>query len=149
MDIAALEPAPIEIEPRACEWCGLTIDQHIMVDDGEGPEFFCEEIHPHAAGVTFDAPDLVRQWEMQDPRDAWRHTGEIPPPVAFRNADFAGAAPPSRQDYRTPKATVEAFFYVTRTKDAAGIAGWLADHPRDAQHLHKLWKQKCSTAAAK
>jgi hypothetical protein len=142
MDIAALEPVPLDIDPRPCEWCGLTIDQHIMVDDGDGPEFFCEEIHPHAA-------DLVRQWEMQDPRDAWRHTGENPPPVAFRNADFAGAAPPSRQDYRTPKATVEAFFYVTRTKDAAGIAEWLADHARDAQHLHKLWKQKCSTAAAK
>ena len=24
-----------------------------------------------------------------------------------------------------------------------------AKHPLDAQHLHKLWKQKCSTAAAK
>lgn len=138
----AYEPTPLEIEPRPCEWCGLTIDQHIMVDDGDGPEFFCEEIHPHAA-------DLVRQLEMQDPRDAWRHTGETPPPVAFRNADFHGGPTPAQQRYRTPQATIDAFFYVARTQDAEGIAEWLASHPRDAQHLHKLWKQKCSTAAAK
>jgi hypothetical protein len=143
MDIAALElePVPIELDPRPCNRCGLTIDQHIMVDDGDGPEFFCEEIHPHAA-------DLVLQWEMQDPRDAWRHTGDIPPPIAFRNVDFRGGPVSARQHY-TPKATAEAFFFVIRTKDAKGIAEWLAAHPRDAQHLHKLWKQKCSTAAAK
>jgi hypothetical protein len=133
------EPSPLELDPRPCDWCGLTIDLHIMVDDGDGPEFFCEEIHPHAA-------DLVRQWEMQDPRDAWRHTGEIPPPVAFRNADFHGGP---AQQYRTPQATTDAFFLVIRNKDADGIAEWLASHPHDAQHLHKLWKQKCSTAAAK
>jgi hypothetical protein len=142
MDIAAPEPTPLEIEPRPCEWCGLTIDQHAMVDGADGPEFFCEENHPHAA-------DLVRQWEMRDPRDAWRHTGETPPPVTFRNSDFSGAPAPIRQQYRTPQATIDAFFYVARTKDAAGIAEWLADHPRDAQHLHKLWKKTCSTAAAK
>jgi hypothetical protein len=140
--IAELEPLPIDIDPRPCEWCGLTIDQHIMVDDGEGPEFFCEESHPYAA-------NLVLQWELQDPRDAWRHTGEVPPPVAFRNADSTGTIELTRQQYRTPQATVDAFFFVTRTKDADGIAEWLAGHPRDAQHLHKLWKQKCSTAAAK
>lgn len=25
------------------------------------------------------AGDLVRQWELNDPRDRWRHTGEQPP----------------------------------------------------------------------
>ena len=35
------EPAPIEIDPRDCVLCGLTIDKHKMVDDGEGPVFFC------------------------------------------------------------------------------------------------------------
>lgn len=25
------------------------------------------------------ADDLVRQWELNDPRDRWRHTGEHPP----------------------------------------------------------------------
>jgi hypothetical protein len=85
-----LEPSPIEIDPRPCEWCGLTIDQHVMVDDGDGPEFFCEEANPYAA-------NLVLQWEMQDPRDAWRHTGEIPVARCFqkrRLPRLAGAHPP-------------------------------------------------------
>jgi hypothetical protein len=135
------EPSPIEIDPRPCDWCGLTIDQHVMVDGGDGPEFFCQDI-------SSSASNLVSQWGMQDSRDAWRHTGEAPPPAAFRNA---APGPPAsvREYYRTPQATIDAFFYVARTKDAAGIADWLADHPRDARHLHKLWKQKCSTAAAK
>jgi hypothetical protein len=29
--------------------------------------------------------DLVRQWELADPRDRWRHTGEAPPPANVRN----------------------------------------------------------------
>ena len=38
---ADIEPEPIEIDPRPCELCGLTIDRHQIVDNGEGPEFFC------------------------------------------------------------------------------------------------------------
>jgi hypothetical protein len=142
MNIAVTDPHPLEIDPRPCEWCGLTIDQHIMVDDGEGPEFFYQDLSPYAA-------NLVVQWEMQDPRDVWRPTGETPPPVVFRNADLARVPEPVRQHYRTPQATVDAFWVVTHTGNTDGIAEWLAMHPRDAQHLHKLWKQKCSTAAAK
>jgi hypothetical protein len=139
-DVAELEPQPIEIDPRACDWCGLTIDEHLMVDDGDGPEFFCQEIHPHAA-------DLVRQWEMQDPRDAWRHTGEIPPPVAFRNADFPGTPAPIRQHYRTPQATIDAFFYVAGLNDAEYLKRWLKQHPRDAETLCKLWEGKNAAKA--
>jgi hypothetical protein len=144
MNIAVTPPelSPLEIDPRPCEWCGLTIDQHIMVEEGEGPEFFCPEVEP-------DAASLVVQWEMADPRDAWRHTGETPPPVDFRNADLARVPESARQHYRTPQSTIDAFWVITRTGNTDGIADWLANHPRDAQHLHKLWKQKCSTAAAK
>jgi len=42
---------PIEIDPRPCELCGRTIDQHERVDDGEGPEFFC-----------YPADDIVTCW---------------------------------------------------------------------------------------
>lgn len=133
--IAEIEPPPIEIDPRPCEWCGLTIDEHLMVDDGDGPEFFCQEIHPHAA-------DLVRQWEMQDPRDAWRHTGETPPPAAFRNADVPGTPQPYRQHHRTPQATIDAFFFVASLNDADYLKRWLQQHPRDAEALCKLWEGK-------
>jgi hypothetical protein len=49
--------------------------------------------------------------------------------------------------YGTPQSVVDAFFYVLRTKDAAGIAEWLAAHPQDKRYLQKIWEQKCSTAA--
>jgi hypothetical protein len=36
----------LEIDPRPCQLCGLTIDRHDMVDDGDGPVFFCPDIDP-------------------------------------------------------------------------------------------------------
>jgi hypothetical protein len=39
----ASDPSLLEIEPRPCEFCGLTIDHHRMTELGEEPEFFCLE----------------------------------------------------------------------------------------------------------
>jgi hypothetical protein len=126
--VAPPELSPLEIDPRPCHLCGLTIDQHIMVDDGEGPEFFCGEFNP-------DAADIVRLWELDDPRDRWRHIGEVPPIVP-------AIEPPAARPYRTPQATIDAFLYVTRLDDPEYLARWLADHPRDAKFLLKIWKAK-------
>lgn len=38
------------------------------------------------------AEDLVRQWELNDPRDRWRHTGERPPSAKVRNSDISNYA---------------------------------------------------------
>lgn len=48
--------------------------------------------------------------------------------------------------YRTPKATVDAFLYVACIGDVDELTAWLADHPRDADHLRKIWKRKCTAA---
>jgi hypothetical protein len=74
---------------------------------------------------------------------------EIEAVIAPFEADLAEPLKSTKQAYHTPQATVDAFFFVVRTKDADGIGQWLSDHPFDARSLHKLWKQKCSTAAAK
>jgi hypothetical protein len=132
-DPIILEPAPIAIE-LACQLCGRTIDEHFRVDTFEGSIFLCE-----------NGDDLVRQWELADPRDAWRRTGGPPPPEKFRNSDIQAPSAKAPQ-YRTPQSVVDAFFYVIKTKDAAGIAAWLADHPRDETYLRKILEQKCSTA---
>jgi hypothetical protein len=134
MNIAVTAPSPIDIDPRPCEWCGLTIDCHVMVDDGEGPEFFCQEGHPYAA-------NLVVQWELADPRDRWRVTGEAPPPAAFRNSEVS-ARPERPRHYRTPHSTVEAFLRLTAQDDPDELAQWLKDHPRDAAYLLKIWKAR-------
>jgi hypothetical protein len=91
-DIQELEP--IEIDPRPCDLCGRTIDQHERVDNGEGPEFYC-----------YPDNDIVTCWELADPRDAWRHTGEPAPPGAIRNSDISPPPPAAPAHYRTPQAT--------------------------------------------
>jgi len=128
--------APIEIDPRPCLLCGLTIDQHDMVDEGEGPLFFCAENPPDwlVAGI-------MQQWELADPRDKWRQTGETPPLPEVRSGPLQ-PAPPTAKRYRTPQSTIDAFWYVTRLDDPDYLARWLADHERDAAHLLKIWKAR-------
>jgi hypothetical protein len=130
-ELATPELQPIEIEPRPCEYCGSTIDQHECRDLGEGPEFFC-----------YPDDDLVKQWELADPRDRWKHTGEPAPPSAFRNVDFPATLAPIRQHYRTPQATVDAFWYVVSLCKPEYLKAWLADHPRDTPYLLKLLENK-------
>ena len=131
-DLAAIEsePDPIELDPRPCGLCGRPIDQHERIDQGEGPEFFC-----------YPDDDIVKLWELADPRDAWRHTGEPPPPASVRNSDITATA--ARPDYyRTPQATVDAFWSVINLCDPAYLKTWLQGHPRDARHLLKLLEIK-------
>lgn len=95
--------------------------------------------------IMVRAADRVRQWELDDPRDRWRHTGEAPSPASVRNSDISGKPVVTAKPYRTPPhSVIDAFFYVVRTKDAAGIAEWLARHQQDEKYLQKLWEQKCS-----
>jgi hypothetical protein len=137
-DIAELEPEPIEIDGRPCELCGLKIDRHERVDSSEGPLFFCDDLETQ---IYLEAANLVQQWELADPRDRWKHTGEAPVPESVRNSDIA-AKPTAPRSYRTPQATVDAFMFVARLDDQDYLARWLAAHKRDAAHLLKIWKAK-------
>jgi hypothetical protein len=110
---AAIEPAQIEIE--RCELCGCAIED-------------LEEL------IYLRAADLVRQWELNDPRDRWRHTGERRP--------FVTAEARPRESYTPPQSTVDAFQYVLRLDDPDYLARWLADHPADAPALFEIWKSK-------
>jgi hypothetical protein len=89
-----------------------------------------------------EAADFVRQWELADQRDRWKHTGERPPPAEVRNSDTAW---PIKTPYRTPQATVDAFWYVVRLNDHRYLLWWLEQHPKDAAHLEKLLEEKCQT----
>jgi hypothetical protein len=124
---------PIAIDSRPCSLCGLTIDKHERVDDGEGPLFYCPD--DLETQIHLAAADLVRQWELADPRDRWRHTGEPPPKILT-------APKPSPRPYSTPDSVIDAFWYVVGLNDPDRIKVWLANHPKDAPHLHKLWKAK-------
>ncbi|MGY4409121.1 hypothetical protein ACVWW4_000857 [Bradyrhizobium sp. LB7.1] len=99
----AVTPLPVEIDPRPCELCGLTIDRHQMIDEGEGPEFFCIDVPVDE--LTLDELErrdelrrleacaaMVRDWEMEDPRDSWRWTG-APRPGAPDHTEAGPRAP--------------------------------------------------------
>jgi hypothetical protein len=91
--------------------------------------------------MTVRAANLVRQWEMADPRDAWRHTGEAPPPAAVRNSDISEKRAPIAT-YRTPQSTIDAFWHVVGLCNPERLTAWLDDHPQDAPFLLKLLEGK-------
>ena len=76
---------------------------------------------------------LVQRWERADPRDCWHHTGEAAPKPSAEQRRRP-------EPYRTPQATVDAFWYVAGLNDADYLKHWLEQHPRDAETLCKLWE---------
>src|SRR5689334_17153816 len=52
-------------------------------------------LHPLSL-PTDHAAQMLRQWELADPRDRWRHTGELPPPANVRNGDIGATEPEPR-----------------------------------------------------
>jgi hypothetical protein len=136
-DTAELEPDPIEIDPRDCEFCGLTVDKHRMVDDGNGPLFYCEDDltanndRPCPTCGTMQIADQeLHEWTNRWVKRAEDRRSNIVP------------LPPLRHGYRTPQSTVETFFYMVRLEDGEKLRAWLRNHPRDAAFLLKLWKDK-------
>jgi hypothetical protein len=142
MSIAgAAELQPLEIDPRPCEWCGLTIDQHRMVDDGEGLEFFCQDLSLNELTLPEleRRAELIRQIEVAE---IFARLEAMDDP-SKRRLQPPAAAPP----YRTPQSMVDAFFYVARLNDADYLKRWLKRHPRDAETLCKLWEGKNAVKA--
>jgi hypothetical protein len=116
LHLGAMDPDPLEIDPRPCEACGFAIED-------------LEEL------IYLRADDLTAQWERADPRDSWRHTGEQLPRIV-------APAPAAAKPFRTPQSTIDAFWYVVGLADPEKFKAWLADHPKDARFLIKLLEGK-------
>jgi hypothetical protein len=127
------EHAPIAIDPRPCELCGLTIDRHDMVDDGEGPLFYCANLSPDEMTL----PELERRAELRRQEDVAAILAAMPecPPIVPVDK------PP--EPYRPPQATIDAFF-VAAGGDVARLKAWLADRPKDAPLLLALLESPAS-----
>ena len=102
--VSSVTPA-FRADPRPCLLCGFTADHH----QGDGQ--LCPEV------LDADAFEIVRRWEMADPRDRWRHTGEPPPPEHVRNSDIS-PRPNKPQHYRTPEATRQRILVCCRPRRA-------------------------------
>jgi hypothetical protein len=130
---------PLEIDPRPCELCGLTIDRHDMVDDGEGPIFYCAELSLDELTTVelerraelirqIEVAAIVRDMELNDPRDRWKHTGEAPPPPENVHYSDILHGPASTRPRHVPQSTIDAFKYVVALGDPEYLARWLRDH---------------------
>jgi hypothetical protein len=125
---AIREHEPIELDPRPCTACGLTIDRHDLIDDGDGPMFFCADIALN--DMTLD--ELERRAELIQQEE-----------VAAIFARLEAADDPSKRSpstsepepYRPARSTIDAFRYLAAAGDVGRIRDWLADRPNDAPHL--------------
>ncbi|PDT69226.1 hypothetical protein CO683_14780 [Bradyrhizobium ottawaense] len=89
-----------------------------------------------AADLPSDyAQRLVRDWELADPRDRWRHTGELPPPPEKgpKRLNFPIISESCRCP--APQSTKDAFKYVVALGDADHLRRWLRDHAAVAHVL--------------
>jgi hypothetical protein len=81
--------------------------------------------------------DLVTQWELADPRDRWKRTGDRPPADDVRNGAVAGKQANKPQRRGPPQATLDAFKYVVSLGNPEYLAKWLRDHSDVAPILLK------------
>ena len=131
--LAPIELDLLAIEPRPCELCGLTIERHDIVDDGDGPLFYCPDLSPD--DMTLE--ELERRAELRRQEDVAAILAAMPECPSIAPVD----KPP--EPYRPAQSTADAFFFVARSQPADYLGLWLAEHPQDAPHLHKLWIEKC------
>jgi hypothetical protein len=136
ISLVELDHDLLEIDPRPCELCGLTIDRHEMVDHGEGPEFLCFDWPPDELTL----PELERRAELR------RHE-DIAAQLARWEAQDALAPceplpPREPEPYRPAASTVDAFWYVVGLRDPERFKAWLADRPKEAPFLLLLLETK-------
>lgn len=125
---------PAGIDPRPCQHCGLGIVRHRMVDDGDGPEFFC--LPPD----DMTLPELERRAELI----RLIEVAEIFARLEAMDNPSKRQPPPRAQPrpHRTPQATIDAFWYLVTLKEPEKLAAWLRDRERDAPFLLKLLEAK-------
>lgn len=134
--LRVVDPRPLD--PRPCEWCGLTIDRHRIVDEGEGPEFFCLDLD------AMTLPELERRAELIrliETAEIYARLEAMAEPAVRRSAPREQPRP-----YRTPQSTIDAFWYVVRLDDADRLDRWLGDHPADAAYLLKLLQARLAAS---
>jgi hypothetical protein len=131
--IEQIEPDPIEIDPRPCVLCGRTIDLHEMVDEGDGPIFFCFELSPEMTLAELECRAELRRQE------------EVAAIFARLEAmDDPSKRPPLRTEpdpYRPAASTVSAFWHLVGVRDPERLREWLGNHPQDAPTLIQLLEE--------
>jgi hypothetical protein len=90
---------------------------------------------------------LVEYYGQDEIQDRLARTFSVEPEIPTATPVTVDRPPtpkPVKPSYRTPQATVDAFWYVVRNHDEAYLTRWLTEHAKDTRYLQKLWEAKCS-----
>jgi len=122
------EPDPIELDPRPCGACGLTINRHERIDTPEGPEFRCLNLDPDEMTLI----ELERRAELRRQEECAEIFArlEAMDDPSKRLPQRSGRAP-----YRPAPSTEKAFRYLVATGDVPRLREWLVDRPKDSPFL--------------
>jgi hypothetical protein len=134
LHLVAPEPDPVEIDSRPCVLCGLTVGRHEMIDDGEGPIFYCSDLLPDEMTL----PELERRAEL-------RRQEDVAAILARMDAmDASAEIPPPREPepYRPAQSTIDAFWFVVGLGNPEQLKTWLLARPKDAPFLLELLEGK-------
>jgi hypothetical protein len=136
LHLVTIDPEPIEIDSRPCQLCGLTADRHEMVDDGDGPIFYCPDLSPDEMTLL----ELERRAEL-------RRQEEVAAIIARWEAQDAPATceplpPRGPEPNRPAQSTAAAFWFVVGLRDPERFKAWLADRPKDTPFLLQLLENK-------
>jgi hypothetical protein len=127
-------PEPIEIDPRPCLLCGLMIDRHEMVDDADGPLFYCLDLSPDEMTLL----ELERRAELRRQEEV----ATILARMDAMNGPYECPSPRKPAPYRPAQSTIDAFWYVVSLRDPERFKAWLADRPQDMPFLLELLETK-------
>jgi hypothetical protein len=126
----------LEIDPRPCSVCGTHLDRHEMVDDGEGPIFYCLPPDEMTLPELERRAELIRQIEVAA-IVARMEAADVDMPCEL-------PAPAEPRPYRPAQSTVAAFRIVVASGDVGRIKAWLADRPKDAPLLLAMLESSLS-----
>ena len=83
------------------------------------------------------AREIIKRWEYEDRRRPARTDGDpMSNILTFRP-----------RPYRTPEATIDAFWYLVRLNDPDRLKAWLAARPKDAPTLLELYEGRQNVIA--
>lgn len=122
-----IAPDPINLDPRPCELCGLTIGRHDIVDHGDGPEFYCADVLPD--DMTLD--ELECRAELRRQEDV----AAILARIDAMDRPLNAPAPRARKPYGPAASTAAAFQYLVTIGDLERLKAWLAARPKDTPFL--------------
>jgi hypothetical protein len=129
--IPAIDVLKIRAQTRAELWWEYQIELHEAVDELQA--------YAERAGLLAQIGQDAVQAIIAEP------FARIPTTIEPKAILQVPEPEPPKRSYYTPQSTISAFWYAVGLNDENYLTQWIAEHPKDAAYLRKLWEAKCQT----